>query len=434
MITYIHNLIVWILLFICSSPFMMAEKAPFFFTQIGNENGLTENTITYLFQDTKSYIWIGTRNGLFQYDGSNCTIYRSRPGQSHSLGDNSVSCIEEDSQGGLWIITSHHVQKLDRQTRHIQQYSMEKSRFMHFCKQRKNGECWFVGEQELYIYDPKTDSLIWQPDLSPLPFHSNVCAMREDKNGNLYIVSRNSGILVVDAEKKIKHHYTHNPDDPASLISGTLSDLYIDSHDRVWVTSLHHGVCVLDPVTQTFKRLNHENAGLANNAIRCITEYAPDQFLIGSFSGLSQIDGQTYQIRNFDFNPEEAGSLGHYSIHCFLKDNTGGLWVGTWNGLNYYNPMQKQINTVTPQGFTGVIGRGEEDDNGNIWFVTEGAGLLCYNQVTQTQQTFAPNPTQGYNQNILKSLCVRGDSIFCATNQGNVYLFSRKQKTIQAII
>ena len=203
MITYIHNLIVWILLFICSSPFMMAEKTPFFFTQIGNENGLTENTITYLFQDTESYIWIGTRNGLFQYDGSNCTIYRSRPGQSHSLGDNSVSCIEEDSQGGLWIITSHHVQKLDRQTRHIQQYSMEKSRFMHFCKQRKNGECWFVGEQELYIYDPKTDSLIWQPDLSPLPFHSNVCAMREDKNGNLYIVSRNSGILVVDAEKKI---------------------------------------------------------------------------------------------------------------------------------------------------------------------------------------------------------------------------------------
>ena len=319
MITYIHNLIVWILLFICSSPFMMAEKAPFFFTQIGNENGLTENTITYLFQDTESYIWIGTRNGLFQYDGSNCTIYRSRPGQSHSLGDNSVSCIEEDSQGGLWIITSHHVQKLDRQTHRIQQYSMEKSRFMHFCKQRKNGECWFVGEQELYIYDPKTDSLIWQPDLSPLPFHSNVCAMREDKNGNLYIVSRNSGILVVDAEKKIKHHYTYNPDDPTSLISGTLSDLYIDSHDRVWVTSLHHGVCVLDPVTQTFKRLDHENAGLANNAIRCITEYAPDQFLVGSFSGLSQIDGRTYQIRNFDFNPEDAGSLGHYSHPLFLK-------------------------------------------------------------------------------------------------------------------
>lgn len=433
MITYIHNLIVWILLFICSSPFMMAEKTPFFFTQIGNENGLTENTITYLFQDTESYIWIGTRNGLFQYDGSNCTIYRSRPGQSHSLGDNSVSCIEEDSQGGLWIITSHHVQKLDRQTRHIQQYSMEKSRFMHFCKQRKNGECWFVGEQELYIYDPKTDSLIWQPDLSPLPFHSNVCAMREDKNGNLYIVSRNSGILVVDAEKKIKHHYTHNPDDPTSLISGTLSDLYIDSHDRVWVTSLHHGVCVLDPVTQTFKRLDHENAGLANNAIRCITEYAPDQFLVGSFSGLSQIDGRTYQIRNFDFNPEDAGSLGHYSIHCFLKDNTRGLWVGTWNGLNYYNPMQKQINTVTPQGFTGVLGRGEEDDNGNIWFVTEGAGLLCYNPKVQTQQTFAPNPTQGYNQNILKSLCVRGDSIFCATNQGCVYLFSRRQKRFKQL-
>lgn len=137
-------------LFLFFSSIIMAEKNPFFFTQIGNESGLTENTITDLFQDSDGYIWIGTNNGLFKYDGYRCKVYRNRPDSTNTLGDNTISCIEEDSQQNIWIITEHHVHKIDRQSQQIHKYNTENTRFMHYCKQRQNGELWFVGEKELY--------------------------------------------------------------------------------------------------------------------------------------------------------------------------------------------------------------------------------------------------------------------------------------------
>ena len=430
---YLKAIISFLFLFF-SSSYIMAEKNPFFFTQIGNENGLTENTITDLLQDSEGYIWIGTNNGLFKYNGYSCKVYRNRPDNTNTLGDNTISCIEEDSRQNIWIITEHHVHKIDRQSKRIHKYGMENVKFMHHCKQRRNGELWFVGEKELFIYDPKLDSLVRQPSLSPLPFDSNVCDMEEDQAGNLYIASKNSGVIVIDSNRQLRYHYKHTLHDKNSLPGGELSDLYIDSHNRIWIASLKDGFSLLNPDKHSFIRFDQSNSRLKSNVVRCLIEIQPNKILIGSFSGLSQIDCNTFEIQTFDFDPQKIGSLGHYSIHNFLKDNTGGLWVGTWNGLNYHNPLRKQISTLTPKTFTGVLGKGQEDKEGNIWFVTEGAGLLCYNPATQEQNTYLLNPApDAYNKNILKALYIKGDSILCTTNQGCLYLFSRTRKKYELL-
>ncbi len=430
---YLKAILSFLFLFF-SSTYIMAEKHSFFFTPIGNENGLTENTITDLFQDSEGYIWIGTDNGLFRYDGYSCKVYRNRPGNTNTLGDNSISCIEEDSRHDIWVITRHHVHRIERKSQQIHKYSVENTHFMHYCKQRQNGELWFAGEKELFIYDPELDSLVRQPSLSPLPFDSNVCDMEEDRSGNLYIASKQSGVIVIDSGRQTQYHYRHDPDDKSSLPGGELSDLYIDSRNRVWIASLKDGFSLLDPDRHSFTRFDQNNSCLKSNVVRCLVEIQPDKILIGSFSGLSQINCNTSEIQSFDFDPQKIGSLGHYSIHNFLKDNTGGLWVGTWNGLNYYNPLRKQINTLIPETFTGILGKGQEDKDGNMWFATEGAGLLCYNPTTQEQNTYLLNPApDAYNKNILKALYIKGDSILCATNQGGLYLFSRTRKKYELL-
>lgn len=40
------------------------------FQNITMKNGLSSNVITCIFQDSKGYIWIGTEDGLNQYDGN----------------------------------------------------------------------------------------------------------------------------------------------------------------------------------------------------------------------------------------------------------------------------------------------------------------------------------------------------------------------------
>ena len=78
---------------------------------------------------------------------------------------------------------------------------------------------------------------------------------------------------------------------------------------------------------------------------------------------------------------------------------------------------------------------GKEDRDGNIWFATEGSGLFCYNPQTRDQQIFPKRSPykSNYNDNIIKSLFIKGDSILCATHEGSVYLFSRKNKDYQLL-
>ena len=64
---------------------------------------------------------------------------------------------------------------------------------------------------------------------------------------------------------------------------------------------------------------------------------------------------------------------------------------------------ENKLAHLTPKTFTGVLGKGQEDKEGNIWFVTEGAGLLCYNPATQEQKTYLLNPApDAYNKTYLK--------------------------------
>ncbi|KKB50056.1 hypothetical protein HMPREF1212_03216 [Parabacteroides sp. HGS0025] len=406
------------------------ETSPYFFTQIGVEDGLSQGSVSHIYQDTDGFLWLGTRGGLHRYDGYEFTVYKNNPTDSCSLTDNNILDIGEDRNKNIWVITDHGIHKITRQTGNIKRYRVKETRFMHCCMLSRNGDFLMGGEKFLYQYDEQGDSLVYKDWLSSTPIASNIKSIQEDDEGNLYIASTLAGMAVLNKEREVVHYFQHDPDDPSSLVKGAIRRMFTDSSKRLWILSETSGICYLDKKNNKFVHLNTANSKLSSNVVRAIAEPVPGTLLLGTFSGLNKVDGQTLEVTPYKFNPDEPGALSYYSVHSLLKDNTGALWAGTWKGLNYYSPARKQFYQITPNEFTGLLGKGEEDDEGNIWFATEGAGLFCYNPQTQSQQ-FYPKKSpykSNYSSNIFKSLLIKGDSIICATNQGAVYLFSRKRK------
>lgn len=78
-------------------------------TFITMNNGLCNNTVRYLFQDSKGFIWLGTLNGLNLYDGYSFKTFMPETGDKISLADNRIEEISEDKNGFLWIYTSLEV-------------------------------------------------------------------------------------------------------------------------------------------------------------------------------------------------------------------------------------------------------------------------------------------------------------------------------------
>ena len=54
-------------------------------------NSLPSKDVQSVYQDRDGYIWISTRNGLFQYDGYSLTTYKSNLFRADLLTNNNVS-------------------------------------------------------------------------------------------------------------------------------------------------------------------------------------------------------------------------------------------------------------------------------------------------------------------------------------------------------
>jgi len=63
------------------------------------ENGLPSDKIYFAFEDSKGYIWIGTKNGVARWDSKNFEYFTLKDG----LPNNEVTSIQEDSEGRIWF-------------------------------------------------------------------------------------------------------------------------------------------------------------------------------------------------------------------------------------------------------------------------------------------------------------------------------------------
>ena len=75
-------------------------------TFITTSDGLANNSVRYLFQDSKGFIWMGTLDGLSRYDGHSFVTFRPESGDKISLANHHVKKIQEDRNGFLWFITA----------------------------------------------------------------------------------------------------------------------------------------------------------------------------------------------------------------------------------------------------------------------------------------------------------------------------------------
>ena len=69
------------------------------------KDGLPQHVVTYIMQDKKGQIWIGTWNGLCKFDGYQFVNYLSDPYNYYYIGNNRIDRIFEDSYGYIWTLS-----------------------------------------------------------------------------------------------------------------------------------------------------------------------------------------------------------------------------------------------------------------------------------------------------------------------------------------
>ena len=73
------------MLFFCGTHTGLAQKKNLKFDHIGTHNGLSQSNVICVFQDSRGFMWFGTREGLNRYDARKIKVYRNHPGDSTTL-------------------------------------------------------------------------------------------------------------------------------------------------------------------------------------------------------------------------------------------------------------------------------------------------------------------------------------------------------------
>lgn len=432
-------LIYIILLIHCFSGYAENEN-PFFFSHLGVEDGLSQVSILSIFQDSEGYIWFGTRNGANRYDGYEFKVYQNEVNNPASISDNYIRKISEDKDKNIWIGTSNGVNCIDYKTQQISRFypqainpQITTNAVNNFLR-HADGELYaFTTRSILKCNSDKTvEEMPYLTEMES-PIHS----IAQDNAGDIFIGTEDKGLYIFTSGWKLKKHYLpDSSNNQQTLPISTISALLPGLGNTVFIGTNENGLCLYNKKEQTFTRLNTDNSGLNNNSVRHLTVLSKDSILIGTFRGLNILNTQNMIITPINMDMKAKGALSHYSIHSMLIDRDQTLWVGTYSaGVNYHSPFYRPASFITTNSFAGIIGQGREDSNGNMWFATEGAGLLYYNPRTEEQKLYPIKPLQAgnYEINILKSILIQGDSILCSTHFGSVYLFSIRDKQYKKI-
>lgn len=80
----------------------MSSPTSYYFRTLGINDGLSQSTVNAILQDRKGFMWIGTKDGLNQYDGQEFRVFQK---ENSSLGNNFITALYEDCEGYIWVGT-----------------------------------------------------------------------------------------------------------------------------------------------------------------------------------------------------------------------------------------------------------------------------------------------------------------------------------------
>lgn len=165
-----------------------------------------------------------------------------------------------------------------------------------------------------------------------LPF-SDVRNVVQGRDGFIWIAAEQA-LLRYDGRDFIT--YQHEPDDPGSLSSGTINEVFVDSRGRLWVALTHGGLNRLDPGESVFTRYRYDPGSrntLGSDNVWNVAESSDGKIWIGTFGGgLNRIDPATGQVTVYRTDPEDPATIGGDVVPDVLEGPGGGIWAATLNG------------------------------------------------------------------------------------------------------
>jgi signal transduction histidine kinase/ligand-binding sensor domain-containing protein/DNA-binding response OmpR family regulator len=447
---------VWLLLLcVCWNCFVArSQQQQIRFEHLGINDGLSQSNVTCILQDSRGFMWFGTKDGINRYDGYRFTVYKNIATDSNSLSHNFIKNIIEDDKGTLWIATWGGG---------VDCFDPNKKKFTHYKHQENNANS--IGDNFINCLQFDEDGVLWigtqtsglnrlnlnTNQVTRYVFRSNdptsisdnfITTIYKDSRNRLWAGTLRNGLNLFNKKTNTFTRYQHNPKDPRSLSGNTIGSFFEDSRHRLWVGTVGCGLNVMENDKSGFRHFKHDPANshsLPINVVFSLSEDEAHQIWVGTENGgLSILNPQTGNFNTYTQDDIDDGSITNNSIYSVYKDRQGNMWVGTFSGgINLLNKGFNQFahyrhsssaNSLSHNKLLGIC----EGADGHIWLGTDGGGLNRYNPHTKQFKRFTHQ--KGNNNSICGNVVIslygdKDDNIWLGTYGEGVTIYNEKNNT-----
>ena len=428
---------IWLVFIILQPHFAPAQRLnPYFnFRHLNVENGLPDNTVYHFLQDSKGYMWLGSRNGITIFDGIRTINFQHEEKDKKSVAGNFITRILEDSDHQIWIGNNAGIDLFNR----------NKNTFTHFPIPSDNGRmedtyCVPLGISNLYdlwFIDTKSKAIrIFNTKSRKFRFAASTDAVdgvliANPSSGTIHIwsyLSIGTSHFIFQRDSLIRQQRFFNDEKNRSGTAQQIFHVYPQNDTSVWLSTAK-GLIELDPVSGNYKTYNR----MGDEPVTEIrfTALSPKGLLwvsTGGF-GIYTFDTQNKKFidhfRNFILDPFSICSNNVVSMYF---DRVGDIWCGSFgNGVSYANVenrfFSKNLSKIEldPWKKENSVYWVKADPQGNIWCILQdvlGFWLLDSGlNVKEFRQPRLPNG-QLYKGSLYEILFENENSAWCTTDRG----------------
>lgn len=333
-------------------PFFAGRSAAqpvYYFENITEANGLSDNRVTCFLKDATGFMWIGTENGLNRFDGHSFLVYK--PGKkAASISDIFINDIEQDSRGNLWVATPRGLNMIDTKKDTTLVFIPDKpegipSDLIWDVYIDRHDRVWIAPDiRDLCYYD------INKKTFTSIPWLSFVSAQFPNNN---------------DSYNSIRKIYYKSEDE---LWLGTALGLFsyrISTKQFTW-----HKSFVADHFIQLETAADGKTVFFTQNPIPSLETlhietgskndvpwkeipvnapvYQRDKNYnnyrwLPAGKNIIEINTITGEMLSIGHRADDPYSLPDGTIRSIYRDNTGLVWVATSNGIGKFNPAMNSF-------------------------------------------------------------------------------------------
>ncbi|MDD4969096.1 MAG: two-component regulator propeller domain-containing protein [Paludibacter sp.] len=388
-----NTCIFFIFLFSCFFTLPVHASFPnYFFSKINSENGLSQNTVKTVFQDSWGFVWFGSRNRLNRFDGKSIKVFDCIDPKT-KRSNNNISSIFEDSENKLWVGTDKGIFIFNPIDETFSFFALKTSNGIQIndwvsdIKSDLDNNIWIViPNQGLFQYK-STEKKLYHYAIgeNKLPNQGNPECMCFARNGKLWVGTNGAGVYLYNKTSNNFTQYLGNTN--GNTLSGKNIYTMCDYGDEL-VVGIHEGKLLkLDKRKNSLTDVNAPEVHY--KIIRDVVCLNDKQLWVGTQSGLYIIDEQKESVIHVHEELANPHSLSDNVIEKIYQDKEGGIWIGTYfGGVNYLPNQGMNFDKYIPTLEKGTISSKRvselrEDASENIWVGTEDAGLNILNPRTK---------------------------------------------------